>query len=188
MSILLFFPEPQYVRKYITKAESENAASYETSNETAPKETSNGTADETPKYIESPIPKKSFLEELKPWSPINPEASYLHLLLRPWPLIIYPAVFFAFIVFATTLAWVICVVDTYASIFQAPPYSMSPSISSLINIPAMIGIFAGAYCGGGSTDLIAERWARRHNGLFEPESRPIALIIPFVLVPLGLLM
>jgi len=134
------------------------------------------------------IPKKTFLQGLKPWSKINPEASYLHLIVRPWPLIVYPAIFFAFLAFSTTLAWVVCYVDTAASVYQAPPYLMNIGVSGLYNAPAIIGIFMGAYIGGAFTDLIAEKMARRNNGIFEPESRLVALIIPFFLEPVGLLM
>lgn len=65
---------------------------------------------------------------------------------------------------------------------------MNIGISGLYNIPAIIGIFLGSYIGGGFTDLIAERMARRNNGIFEPESRLIPLIIPFLLEPVGLIM
>jgi hypothetical protein len=65
---------------------------------------------------------------------------------------------------------------------------MSPGINSLINIPATIGIIIGAYCGGGLTDKFVEWRARKNNGVFEPETRLIALVLPFFLVPVGLLM
>ena len=65
---------------------------------------------------------------------------------------------------------------------------MNIGVSGLYNVPAIIGIFIGAYIGGGFTDFIAERMARRNNGVFEPESRLIALVIPFFLEPVGLSM
>lgn len=65
---------------------------------------------------------------------------------------------------------------------------MSPGINGLINVPAMIGIAVGSYCGGGLTDLLAERSARKNNGVYEPEARLVALILPFFFVPIGLLM
>ena len=136
----------------------------------------------------TPLAKKTFLQELKPWSRINPYASYIHLLLRPFPLIVYPAILFAFLAFSTTLAWVVCYVDTAASVYQPPPYLMNIGVSGLYNVPAIIGIIIGSYIGGGLTDLVAERHARRNNGVFEPESRLITLIIPFFLEPIGLLM
>ena len=65
---------------------------------------------------------------------------------------------------------------------------MSPGINSLINIPAIIGIVLGSYVGGALTDTISKMWAKKNNGVFEPEFRLIALIFPFFIVPSGLLM
>ena len=175
IAIFLFFPETQYFRKYITSERSETGEGKATTTETSVE-------------VSTPIARKTFLQDLKPWSPLNPHASYLHLLLRPIPLIVYPAIFFAFLIFSTTLAWIVCVIETYASVFQAPPYLMSTGVSGLINIPAIVGILIGSYCGGGLTDIIAERWARKNNGVFEPEYRLVTLILPFFLVPVGLLM
>jgi len=65
---------------------------------------------------------------------------------------------------------------------------MSPAVNGLINIPSLIGHFAGSICGGALTDKIAEWQARKNNGIFEPEARLVALIIPLIITPAGLLM
>ena len=132
--------------------------------------------------------KKSFVQELNPWSGITPGANFIRLLLRPIPLVLYPAIAFSILSLSSTVAWVICGINTYASIFQAPPYLMSPGISSLINVSGAIGSVLGAFIGGGFTDLLAEWQARRNGGIFEPEARLVALIVPFFVVPAGLLM
>lgn len=175
----MFVPETQYSRKYDIDDVSDNQ------DDQNPGENKKSVATTS---VEAVIPKKSFLQELKFWPQINPNASYIHLLIRPWPLIIYPAVFFAFLAFSTTLAWVVCYVDTAASVYQAPPYLMNIGVSGLYNVPAIIGIFIGAYVGGALTDFVAERLARRNSGVFEPESRLVPLIIPFFLEPIGLVM
>jgi hypothetical protein len=204
LAIFFFLPETQYRRIYdlkdnsagtkdpiqVTEKEVQSPSNGESIEEevTSPPNGDSAAEKETVPNSESAIPKKSYIEELKPWSKINPDASFIHLLLRPWPLIVYPAVFFGFLAFATTLAWIVCYVDTAASVFQAPPYLMSIGISGLYNIPAIIGICIGGFIGGALTDWIAERMARRNNGVFEPESRLIALVIPFFLEPIGLIM
>jgi len=132
--------------------------------------------------------KKTYLQELKPWSPLNTESNYLGLLLRPWPMIVYPATLYSFLTLSAMLAWYLCIYSTYASVFQGPPYNMSTGVSGLINIPASIGCFIGAYCGGGLTDKYVAYRARKNNGVFEPETRLPALIPSFFLVPVGLLM
>jgi hypothetical protein len=132
--------------------------------------------------------KKTYLEQLNPWSGISKDKNLLLLLLRPLPIFVYPAITFAIFAFASAIGFVVAVLSTNAAVFQSPPYNMTAAINGLINIPALIGTFLGAYCGGGLTDKIAEWQARRNNGIFEPEARLVALIIPFIITPAGLLM
>ena len=58
----------------------------------------------------------------------------------------------------------------------------------LINISGLIGTVLGAYIGGALTDKVAEWKARKNNGIYEPEFRLLILIIPFFVLPFGLLM
>ena len=133
-------------------------------------------------------PKRSFLNELNPWSGIDHQANLLTLFLRPWPLIVYPAIILGFLGYSATLGWYLVVSNTFASIFQAPPFNFSPSISGLINISGLIGTVLGAYAGGALTDKVVEWKARKNNGIYEPEFRLLTLIIPFFVLPFGLLM
>ena len=52
----------------------------------------------------------------------------------------------------------------------------------------VVGNVVGAIPGGYLTDRWAERQARRHNGIFEPESRLTLLVFPTVITFAGLLM
>jgi hypothetical protein len=174
VAMFLFTPETQYYRNYVTGGSQENIEVKEAGTEATTELT--------------PHPKKTFLQELQPWSKINPNASYIHLFVRPWPLIVYPAVIFAFLIFSVTLAWVVVFINVNASIYQGPHYHMSPGIDGLVNIPAVIGIAFGSFAGGALTDYIAEKKAKGNNGVFEPEFRLIALVFPGFIVPVGLLM
>src|SRR5271163_938892 len=172
--MFLFVPETQYFRAYNTDGQPENE-----------KQPTKSTATEviTESLGGAYGAKKTFIQELKPWSPINPNANYFNLLFRPWPLIVYPAIFFSFISFSTTLAWIVCYADTAASVYQSPPYLMNVGVSTLYNIPGLIGAALGSFCGGGLTDFIVEKLSRKNNGVFEPEYRLVVLVIPFFLVP-----
>jgi hypothetical protein len=132
--------------------------------------------------------KKTFLEELKPFSKIDPNKNYLFLLLRPLPLIVYPATIFGALLFASSIGFSLAALAINPSVFQAKPYNMSPAINGLINVPALIGYVLGAIAGGYLTDKIAELQARKNNGIFEPEYRLVALIIPLIITPAGLLL
>jgi hypothetical protein len=128
------------------------------------------------------IPRKTFLQELKPRSGINPginkNTNFLFLFTRPWPMTVYPAVIFSFFVFSFNLGCLLAVLNTAASVFRSPPYNMSPDIQSLIFLPEFFGVAAGAYCGGAFTDRFIEWLTRKNNGVFEPEQRLVALILP----------
>ena len=86
------------------------------------------------------------------------------------------------------LAWQIEANTVVSFILQVPPYNWSPSMTGLINIPAIMGNLLGAFAGGRLTDIWIRRWARKHDGLFSPEARLVPLIVPGLLVPAGLLM
>ena len=110
------------------------------------------------------------------------------MLVKPIPIILYPATIFSFLTFASTLGFLVAAITTAGAVFQSPPYNMTPAISGLINVPSFIGNLLGSYAGGGLTDMLAKWQARKNNGVFEPEARLTALIVPFFLVPAGLLM
>jgi hypothetical protein len=132
--------------------------------------------------------KKTLVQELSISSGFDKNANFIHLLVRPFPLITYPAVFFSFLIFSTTLSWDVVYLDVASAVYENPPFNFSVEITGLYNIAAIVAIPIGAFCGGWLTDFIAQKWARRNNGIYEPEYRLIALIFPFFLVPVGLLM
>jgi hypothetical protein len=103
-------------------------------------------------------------------------------------MVVYPAVIYSFFVFSFNLACLLGVLNTAASVFQSPPYNMSAGVQSLIFVPEFFGVALGAYCGGGLTDRLVQWRTRKNNGVFEPEQRLLALILPLFLVPVGVLM
>jgi hypothetical protein len=134
------------------------------------------------------INRKPYLKQLSPWSGITKDSNIINLFLRPWPMIFYPATIFALCSFTLTIAWSLAVLNTAASIYQSPPYNFSPGIQSLIWIPGLFGIIAGAVWGGWCTDIISKIQARKNDGIFEPEYRLPILTLPFLVVPAGLIM
>ena len=109
------------------------------------------------------------------------------LFLRPWPLIVYPEVIFSTLATAFALAWVVGINILNSFVLQAPPYSWSPAVNGLINIPGLLGNICGALVGGPLVDWYSDWRARKNNGVFQPESRLTLLIFPAVMVPAGCL-
>ena len=185
LGIVFLFPETLYVRKPGVGQGQSETSSLE-GKEVSAQEVTDAMSPAVSQTMA--IPKKTYLQDLQPFSKINPNANLLNLFLRPFPLIVYPAIIYSFITFATTLAWMVCVTSTNANVFQHPPYNMSPGINSLIKLPGLIGVGLGSLYAGTLTDRYAQWYARKHNGVFEPETRLLAMIVPFFIVPGGLLM
>jgi MFS family permease len=150
-------------------------------------------SDEVQESADNSIPKKkSYRQELNPWSGINPgiekDTSFFFLFIRPWPLVVYPAVIYSFLVFSFAVASLLIVLNTSPTIFQSPPYNFSPGIQSLIFIPGMIGSAIGAFTGGALTDRLIKWRTKANNGIFEAENRLLVLVFPLLIVPAGLLL
>jgi hypothetical protein len=189
LAIFFFFPETLYNRKSNSNPEPMVAGLSEKGENKSAIQEVHDASSPVPQLVEFPSGKKNtYLQELKPWSTIKPDASLITLFLRPWPCILYPAVIYTLLLYSAILAWVVCVVNTNAALFQSPPYNMSPGINSLLKIPSLIGILVGVICGGLVTDKYGAWRARKNNGIFEPEVRLEVLVLPFLIVPAGLLM
>lgn len=133
------------------------------------------------------VPLKPWAQQLRPWSGVAKNTNLLELFVRPFPLIAYPAVIFAFLGYAVALAWVVAINILNSFVLQAPPYNWKPSINGLINIPGLLGNLFGAWAGGWLVDRYSDWRSRKNGGVFQPESRLMLLIIPGLLVPAGCL-
>jgi len=188
LALFFFLPETQYPRTSTAQAPFLQSSSSEDQSE-PPKQKDETTVEEN---LPVAIPaKKTYLQQLKPWSGINPngqKASFFSLFIRSWPLVFYPAVAFSTLVFGLAVSDILIAVGTSASVFQGPPYNMSPGIQSLIFLFLMGGALIGAAFGGKGTDIYAKYRSSKNDGVFEPESRLVLLIGPLLIVPSGLLM
>jgi hypothetical protein len=182
LTTFFFFAETQYFRTNLGQVEEQDASAVE-----------DGKHVSSLGHISPPLAasnsKKSFIQELKPWSRINPVTTFWNLICRPWPLILYPAAIYATLLFSMIVGWNVSVINTNASIFQNPPYHMTPGINSVgIKIPSFIGCILGTFCCGALADRYVEWRARKNSGIYEPETRLVLLILPFFIVPTGCLM
>ncbi|KAI1212099.1 MFS general substrate transporter [Annulohypoxylon truncatum] len=132
--------------------------------------------------------RKTYLQSLNPWSGIARDTSYLSLILRPIPLLAYPACFFATLTYSLALAPTVMVNTVSSTILIPPPYNFSIGAVGLINIPGMIGQGIGAFIGGLCIDKGAAYCARRNNGVFVPETRLFLFLIPTIVVFTGIVL
>lgn len=198
-TVLLFVPETRYFRD-----ENQNvAASNNNSTASLPSEESPGfgTTDSNKRgsvhdltkelpaapATNTPIPKKTWRQEMSLWSGIAPNTNLPKMFIRPFPMFVYPSVIYAFLGYAVSLVVTVSVNILNSFVLQAPPYSWSPLINGLINIPGLIGNICGAYAGGWMVDVFCDWRTRRNKGLFEPENRLWLLVLPMVITGAGCL-
>jgi MFS family permease len=82
---------------------------------------------------------------------------------------------------------VVAVSTLAPSIFSPPPYLFSSSDLGLFALSSFIGIVIAWPIAGPMTDLLS-RWMRKRNGnVHQPEHRLPALILPFLVCPVGLI-
>lgn len=190
--VVLFCPETRYDRSGLLKT---------TSTPTTPSSTSIHEDDHpadtpldkpptsTSKELSSPtpVPKKTWKQELRLFSGVPRQSSLLKLFLRPLPLILYPAVILSFLTYSVSLAWVVAINVLNPFVLQAPPYNWAPSVNGLINITGLIGNLVGAWLGGWVVDRYCDWRSKRNGGVFQPEMRLHLLFIPALVVPAGCL-
>lgn len=86
-----------------------------------------------------------------------------------------------------SLSRVVAISTISPNIFSPPPYLFSSSELGLFTLSSFIGIVVAWPIAGPLTDLLS-RWLRkRNNNVHEPEHRIPALILPFLINPIGLI-
>lgn len=141
VAVLLFVPETQYNRDISRSLGSETSTGIddvglasiseedvEAEKTLAGKEAED--ASQTEAYPALQIPKKTWLQEMSLWNELPKDTDLWEMFIRPFPLIVYPAVMFSFLTYAVSLAWVVAINILNSFILQAPPYNWSPSIVS----------------------------------------------------------
>ncbi|GAB1310609.1 MFS general substrate transporter [Madurella fahalii] len=185
VTVLLFVPETRYYRD-------ENQNVVGTGTEVAvfsSGEDGDGSADSpktanvTDKALDQPltVPKKTWIQELSLWSGAAPDTNIFKMFVRPLPMFVYPCVIYSFLGYAVSLVLTVSVNILNPFVLQAPPYSWSPMINGLINIPGFIGNVAGSYAGGWLVDVFCDWRTRRNNGVFQPENRLYLCILPLLI-------
>ncbi|OCL06393.1 MFS transporter-like protein [Glonium stellatum] len=108
--------------------------------------------------------------------------SYWKGVVKPLPLIAYPAVLFSTIVYGTFFTWLLTISVLSVNVYMSPPYNLNPAQVGLTNIPLLIVALIGAPLSGWLADTAAKVMARHNKGVFEPEFR---LTLMLVAVPLS---
>jgi len=126
-------------------------------------------------------PKWSYARQLLPWSGYLSKQNVFYDMVRPYKLLASPIVLWAGIMWINCLTWSLAIAVTTSQIFSAPPYNMTVSQVGAINMAGFVGSLIGTFLSQWLSDYIATSFARRNNGIYEPEFRLI-IIIPYLVL------
>ncbi|KAF2190289.1 MFS general substrate transporter [Zopfia rhizophila CBS 207.26] len=131
--------------------------------------------------------KETYRQQLRLFRGRLSTESYWKGVLKPLPLIAYPAVLFSTIVYGSYFTWLLAISVLSVNIFSAPPYSLSPAQVGLTNLPLLTVALIGAPLSGWMSDAVVKYMARKNRGVFEPEFRLTLMLIATPLATAGFL-
>jgi len=114
---------------------------------------------------------------LRPFNGRKTSTSFWKLLLRPFPLFLHPAIFWAMLIQGTLIGWTVLLGIVLAAIMIGPPLFFNEVQTGYMYGGAVIGAVLGFIVAGLLADSSARWLTKRNNGIYEPEFRLI-LVIP----------
>jgi hypothetical protein len=121
--------------------------------------------------------RMSYWQSLRVYNGSYSDAPFWKILLRPVITFFYPAVFWGFLMYGTTLTWNPIFAFVNGIIFTKPPYNFSVSETGLISLSPFILTIIGELISGPLNDWFCVPLATKNHGIYEPEFR-LVLIIP----------
>ncbi|KAL4796894.1 major facilitator superfamily domain-containing protein [Aspergillus venezuelensis] len=134
-----------------------------------------------------PRQRKTFLETLIPWAPIDHNAEFFATIIRSFAYFLVPAVLWVITSFGIYIGLGALTFNyTFPLLITNPPYSWPATNSGLIALATIIG-FALALPFTPTSDMIAAKLTKRNSNIREAEMRLPALLPAVFLAPAGLL-
>lgn len=164
--VVLFVPETAYIRAPIEERYAGvilRTSDVEKQREEGDKEMS--TTEHS--HLENAVPtekKDSYLKSLRFISGRYSDAPFWKILIRPVVIFWYPAVLWAFLIYGTTLTWIVVFSVVNASIFTLPPYNFTVSQVGLISISPFVLTIIGEVIAGPLNDYLCLVLTKKNHG------------------------
>ncbi|KAK3321778.1 major facilitator superfamily domain-containing protein [Apodospora peruviana] len=129
--------------------------------------------------------KHTYWQSLRVFTGRYTYAPIWKLFVRPVILLFYPAVMWGFLIYGTTLTWIVVFSVVNAVIFTAPPYNFSISETGLISLSPFIMTAIGEIISGPLNDWICIYLTKKNKGIYEPEFRLPLMVVAVVLGVVG---
>jgi len=139
------------------------------------------------KDIEGSVPapaavekKHTYWQELRVFTGRYSYAPVWKIMLRPVVLLFYPAVMWGFLIYGTTITWIVVFSVVNARTFGGPPYNMTVSEIGLISLSPFILTILAEVIAGPLNDWICITLTKKNKGVYEPEFRLPSMIIALI--------
>ncbi|KAL1844740.1 hypothetical protein VTK73DRAFT_1881 [Phialemonium thermophilum] len=129
--------------------------------------------------------KQTYWQSLRVYTGVYTDAAIWKVFLRPFVLLFYPAVFWAFLLYGTTLTWIVVFSVVNGVIFVAPPYNFTVSQTGLISLSPFVLTLVGEVISGPLNDWICLYLTKKNKGIYEPEFRLPLMVVATVLGVVG---
>ena len=184
-TILIFFtlPETEYRRSAVSQNEQDTAeecavgAKDEAGAQVAHSELGSGARSE----------RRTWVQELRIFTGSYTDESLLKLFIRPIVLLTLPPVAWATLVMSVTIGFLVAITSNFASAFGTV-YGFQTYQTGLCFIASLISSLIGVFFGGHLSDMIADYFTKRNNGVREPEMRLPAMVVSLITSPLALIL
>jgi len=143
---------------------------------------------ENVEYAPHVIPKrKTWLQQLKPWSSIDHEAPFFMTMLRPFTYYLVPAVLWVVTTYGIYIGLGALAFNyTFPLKITAPPYNWSQTNSGLIAVASAVGYLLAAPFTF-TSDRVAAHFTRKNGGVREAEMRLSVMLPAMLIAPAGLI-
>jgi hypothetical protein len=119
----------------------------------------------------SGVRKRGLVSKMAPFYGTYSDESLIKLIIRPFAVLINPAVIWAVLTLAFPVLWVVAISFVIAQIFAPPPYLLTTTQLGYLSAGPLVGGTLGCLLCGFISDPIAKWVTRKNNGVYEPEFR-----------------
>ncbi|KAL9565110.1 hypothetical protein ACKAV7_010755 [Fusarium commune] len=191
-----FYADPEYQKKISSEGATPSPKDNEKNGE------SSGTAKQSDPEIASPTypvpnnytqdlrqrPARSFVQHMKVFNGRLNNDNWFKVMIRPFILLVYPAVLWSAIMYSCSIGWLIVLAETMAMIYRDPHrYNFTAIQTGLVYLAPFIGAVLGTGVAGKISDILVRSMAHRNGGLYEPEFRLIMALPILITTCMGLI-
>jgi hypothetical protein len=134
-------------------------------------------------------PTKSYLQRHSLFGSFTPVASrsFLRLFYQPFIILVrFPAILIGAFQYGFYIASVNILALTQSTLYARAPYHFSTVAIGNMNISPAIGAVLGSIFGGALIDRMILVFAKRNNGIYEPEMRLWFVLLPASMMSIGI--